>query len=137
MLAPTPAGIVFCRNTVSIGVADGRVEEAGGGGGAVVAVTNKAPHRVTVTVVSPLCRVKLTPCKPPAVVDDIAANLGLLLAAVAVTEVASTAPTVSTKSGLPYVLIRQPTKTVLCLNEMTNIPDFLIKFSLCGLCACA
>ena len=97
-LAATPAGIGLCRDAVTIGVADGRVEEAGGGGGAVVAVTYEAPHRVTVTVVSPLRRVKLTPCKPPAVVDDITANLGLLLAAVSVTEVAGTAPRVNTKS---------------------------------------
>ena len=74
--------MVSCRDAVSIRITDGGVFKTRHRRCTVVSITSEASDSVTVTVIASLSWVKQAPSKSAAVVNDIAAYLGLLIARV-------------------------------------------------------
>ena len=119
--------MVSGRDTVGIRITDGGVLKARDGGCTVVSIASEASHGVTVTVVAPLGRVKQTSGKSAAVVDDIAANLGLLLAfLLTIPQVASLAPAEELVIGLT---VHTPGIRVTVLQDITSSIGSYINMS--------
>ena len=100
-LASALALVVSGWNTVCIWITNGRVFKTRGRRCTVVSVPSEASDSVTVTVIAPLCGIKQASGKSAAVVDDIAAYLGLLIACqLAIPQVAGLALTKELIIGL-------------------------------------